>query len=201
MKEYKIVRTEGKINWELIPALKAELQPWQKVEGIAMEQKLCCNEEGLHVYQLCTEKNIRAEVTEEFGQVCNDSCMEFFFAPVSGDERYINFEINPNGSLCLGIGLGRADRIRLMPKDPKELFKIETGRTDDGWFVRYTIPNEFIRTLFYGFKGFEAGMEIGANVYKCGNLTALPHYLTWNPMSCPKPDYHRSCDFGRMIIE
>jgi len=201
MNEYRIKRVEGTVNWDNIPAIQIENQPWFTVEGIAMEHRVCYDENGLYVYQRCREKNVRAEVKDDFGSVCTDSCMEFFFAPVSGDDRYINFEINPNGALCLGIGLGRNDRITLIPKAPKELFRIETGRTEDGWFVKYAVPNCFISTLYFGFKGFKKGMEMGANVYKCGDMTERRHYITWNPTTSPTPDYHRSCDFGKMLFE
>ena len=42
---------------------------------------------------------------------------------------------------------------------------------------------------------------IRVNCYKCRDLTAKPHYLFWNPVDHPTPDFHRSCDVGIMILE
>ena len=36
-----------------------------------------------------------------------------------------------------------------------------------------------------------AGRTMRMNLYKCGDGLAEPHYLTWQPISTPAPDYHR----------
>ncbi|MBR5570284.1 MAG: hypothetical protein IKW10_05250 [Oscillospiraceae bacterium] len=41
---------------------------------------------------------------------------------------------------------------------------------------------------------------IRANCYKCGDLTPKPHYLSWNPVTSPNPDFHRPQDFGLMTL-
>ena len=55
--------------------------------------------------------------------------------------------------------------------------------------------------LFVPEFALKPGVEIRANCYKCGDLTPKPHYLSWNPVVNPTPDFHRSCDFGAMILE
>ena len=57
----------------------------------------------------------------------------------------------------------------------------------------------FLRALFPGYE-LVSGTVIRANCYKCGDLTVKPHYLSWNPVVNPTPDFHRSCDFGAMIL-
>ncbi len=54
--------------------------------------------------------------------------------------------------------------------------------------------------LFPGY-ALAPGTVIRANCYKCGDLTEKEHYLSWNPVDHPTPDFHRSCDFGAMILE
>ena len=46
------------------------------------------------------------------------------------------------------------------------------------------------------FCGYELAGEGACNFYKCGDLTEIPHYLAWAPLSCDTPDYHRRQDFG-----
>ena len=104
---------------------------------------------------------------------------------------------NPNGCLLAGFGRGRADRIFLHREDLRELFGIRTARTPDGWEVFYRIPLSFLR-LFW--PGFAFAGALRANVYKCGDLTAREHYLSWNPVNSRTPDFHRPQDFGRMVF-
>ena len=200
MREYTVIPVSGNINWDGVPALASDVPCWLPDAGISMTTKLCYDSENLYVLQACTEKNILARFTGSTDSVCNDSCMELFFAPVEGDRRYINFETNPNGALYVAIGEGRYDRIRLLALGPKEVFEIQTERTEKGWTAQYRIPVSFLRTLFYGFSGFKRGMVIMANAYKCGDETVIPHYLAWNPVKCSVPDFHRSCDFGKLIL-
>lgn len=33
--------------------------------------------------------------------------------------------------------------------------------------------------------------ELRINIYKCGDRTETPHFLSWAPISTPSPDFHR----------
>jgi len=125
--------------------------------------------------------------------------MEFFFCPDGTSNRYFNFEWNLNGCLFLGIGEGRGDRVRLVMPDGAERFAFSASRTADGWELFYRIPLAFVQQYFPQCE-FSAGAVIRANCYKCGDKTAQPHYLSWNPVTSEQPDFHRPCDFGEMIL-
>ncbi|MBO4991831.1 MAG: hypothetical protein J6E42_06720, partial [Firmicutes bacterium] len=127
-----------------------------------------------------------------------DSCMEFFFSP-EGDDRYLNVELNPNGCSFIGIGTGRADRVRITLEQEAEVLRAQTARTPDGWELTYRLPLTFLRVL-YPALSLTPGTVLRANCYKCGDLTLEPHYLSWNPVTSAKPDFHRPCDFGRMVL-
>lgn len=198
MKSYIIRRTKYSPDWESIPSLDVSEILWLPDAGISMTQQLCYDDENIFVHQHAAEKNIRAELSGIDCQVCEDSCMEFFFSPSPDDGRYFNFELNPNGSFFLGIGHGRDDLKRLYP-DPA-VFDIKTLRSDDGWETFYRIPLSFIRQ-FYPDCAFTSGLRIKANCYKCGDKTKTPHYLSWNRVSCKNPDFHRPEYFGEMIFE
>jgi hypothetical protein len=142
------------------------------------------------------EENIRAEYTAPLSRVCEDSCLEFFFMPEK-DDRYFNFEINPNGCPYVGFGRSRQDRVVLYRRDAKQLFAIRTQKTPDGWEAAYRLPLSFLR-LFWPDFSFTGSLR--ANVYKCGEKTAREHYLSWNPCSSETPDFHRPADFGVMTF-
>jgi hypothetical protein len=94
----------------------------------------------LYVHLRATESDIRAEYTEPLSPVCQDSCLEFFFMP-EGEDRYFNYEINPNGCLYIGFGHGRSDSTALYREDMQDLLSVlechrirETGFPPAGGF-------------------------------------------------------------------
>jgi len=200
MKTYTIKRVSAPVDWSAVPTLHVDEHLWLPSPDIHMDAQICYDETALYVHMRAVEPHIRAEYTGPLSMVCEDSCMEIFFCPRESDERYLNIEMNPNGCTFLGISHCRADNVRLAPMNEEELFQKRVNRLEDGWEIFYQIPVSFINVFFDGYK-LEFGMVIRANVYKCGDLTVTPHYLSWNPVVNPTPDYHRSCDFGTMVLE
>ena len=39
---------------------------------------------------------------------------------------------------------------------------------------------------------------VSANFYKCGDKTAHIHFVSWSPIGCEKPDFHRPEYFGTL---
>ena len=194
---YTIRRVSGETDREDIPALAAECVLWEPDCGVRARARLCHDGQRLYVLLCAVESDIRARYTEPLSPVWEDSCLELFFMP-EGEERYLNFEINPNGCLHIGFGPDRNDRVVIYREDMKEYFDIRTRRTDDGWEASYSIPLEFLN-IFYG--DFSFSGKLRANVYKCGDAAEHRHYLSWSPVSSDKPDFHRPQDFGEMIFE
>lgn len=200
MKTYTIQRVSGTPDWKTVPQLQVDQHLWLESDDIHMCAQICYDDDGLYVRMQAVEPQIRAEYNAPLSMICEDSCMEFFFAPDPEDDRYLNVEINPNCATFIGLGSCRADNVRLAPMKEEEWFQKQARRTADGWEVSYRIPLIFLRALFPGYT-LESGTVIRANCYKCGDLTPKPHYLSWNPVVHPTPDFHRSCDFGTMILE
>jgi len=193
--EYSIVRKRE--DWQEIPVASIGHSLWTENPGITAEGQLCYDEERLYVHMKAVEKEIRAVYTAPLSPVFLDSCLEFFFR-LEGSGNYFNFEINPNGCLCVQYGPDRRDRINIVRNDEREYFDIRTGRTSEGWEVFYSIPLGFIR-LFHPGYAFTGGLS--ANLYKCGDQTPHRHFLAWKPVQTPKPDFHRPEFFGRMRFE
>lgn len=146
------------------------------------------------------EDYFRAEKTETNQMVCEDSCVEFFVSPAE-DGIYYNFEFNAIGTCFLGSGTGRSDSkvapaavvsgIRRLTSGTKKTDKEITGKI--AWDITLAIPVEvFFRHRINGLKG----KTFRANFYKCGDKLTVPHYITWNPVPTPQPDYHRPEYFG-----
>ena len=196
--QYTIARVDCNIDWATISELSLDNIQWEPDQGVRAYGQLCYDDDALYVHLRAVESNIRAEYTEQFSPVYQDSCLEFFFTP-EGYDRYMNFEINPNGCLYVGIGHERADSAPLdITDDLTQLFDIRSGKTDDGWEVYYTIPLSFLQEYYPDCS--LAGI-LYANVYKCGDKTDHKHYLSWNYVDTEKPDFHRPEYFGKMGFE
>jgi len=194
---YTIHSVANEPIWPAIPHLEINRILWKPDCGIRAFGQICYSADSLHVHLRAVEKHIRAEYTAPLSPVCRDSCLEFFFMPEKED-RYFNFEINPNGCLYIGFGHGRNDSTALYRENMKEFFNIRPRKTPDGWEVFYRIPLSFLRLFVPDFT-FTGSLR--ANVYKCGDLTVQEHYLSWNPVQSKTPDFHRPGDFGLMLFE
>lgn len=199
MKTYTITPVTGTPDWSQIPAVKVDHQNWMEPVDISMTAQVCYDENGLYVHLRSWEQDVRAEHAQPLSMVCEDSCMEFFFRPEENDLRYFNIEMNPLGFTYIGLAYDRWQSCRLAPPTEEELMQKTCRRLDDGWEVFYTVPVKFIQVFFPGY-ALTKGKKLYGNFYKCGDLTPRPHYLSWNPMTCTQPEFHRICDFGEMYL-
>lgn len=146
------------------------------------------------------EQHFKAEKTVTNQMVCEDSCIEFFVSPAD-DGIYYNLEFNGIGTCLVGCGTGRSDSKRI---DPAIITKIrrkssvgnkpvKERKGPFSWNETIAIPTEvFFRHRVKELKG----KTFRANFYKCGDMLPVPHYVTWNPVGTPYPDYHRPEYFG-----
>ena len=151
-----------------------------------------------------TEKEVRALETEINGNVYQDSCVEFFIS-FDGD-HYYNFEFNCIGTPHVGWGSGRHNRQHLPVEVVKDIqirsslanvpFDTKTGSFT--WDLVAVIP---VECFIYDQDLELTGMTCTANFYKCGDLLPEPHFVTWNPVTTPQPDYHRPEFFGKLHFE
>ena len=192
MKEYTIVRRPADGSFAGVPVMPSEEPAFGSPLVCTAAAQVCYDDEALYVHLWAKEENIRAEVTSRTGMPCEDSCLEFFFSPLENQTRYFNIEYNPNAAMFLGIGLNRYNLVRLLPM--KDWFKAVPARTEDGWEITYKVPYAFIRMFFPEFKAESGGIMHG-NCYKCGDLTKVEHYITWNPVD-GEADFHRPETFG-----
>lgn len=199
MNKYVITHTNGQPDWDNVPALALDHILWLPDAGIRMTQQICYDEERLYIHQRAAEAHIRAEHTDVLSQVCEDSCMEFFFCPEASSDRYFNFEWNINGCLYLGFRSSSENKVRLQLKDHKKLFHFRSAKTADGWEIFYEIPASFVQIFVPEFS-LHPENTFRANCYKCGDKTPNPHYLAWNPVTSANPNFHRPQDFGCMIL-
>ena len=147
---------------------------------------------------------LRAVTTEDQGPVWEDSCVEFF-CQVPGEDHYCNFECNCIGAMVGSRRKGRAEEV--VPFSPEQMARIERRCTyprqafeeKDGlfeWEVEERIPMDLIFQ-----QPIAKSQKLRANFYKCADKTKKPHFLSWQPIPLPKPDFHCPQFFGEIVLE
>lgn len=144
------------------------------------------------------EKYLKSIYLKTNEPVYKYSCVEFF---ISFDEiHYYNFEFNSLGTAL--VGYGSADRGSRKHLPVPLIQKIQTKSTissskvkgvDNEWSIQLQIPFE----VFYN-ENIESskGKNATANFYKCGDDLPEPHFISWNRIEAPEPDFHIPKYFG-----
>lgn len=156
--------------------------------------------ETLYLHFFVRGLSLKALAEKDGQHVHTDSCVEFFVR--RNDELfYTNFEFNCIGTCLAGRGEGRHGRT---PFTESEYIRIRRYATVNGpafeekkgiheWQVTVAIPFELM-----GLETHELPESLRANFYKCADETENPHYVTWNPIDLPEPDYHCPEHFGEI---
>ena len=147
---------------------------------------------------------LRAVTTEDQGPVWEDSCVEFF-CQIPGERHYFNFETNCIGAMVGSRRLGRAEEVQPLPAEemaqivrtctfPREAFEEKDGLFE--WTVELRIP---LRLIFRE-KEPVFPQQLRCNFYKCADKTKKPHFVSWQPIPLPKPDFHCPQFFGEITL-
>lgn len=134
--------------------------------------------------------------------VWQDSCVEVFIGDTDGG-GYRNFEMNCIGTLLSAHQQARGvDVVRITAEDAAKVIRHtsltrETFTEKEGvheWSAAIGIP--------FALLGIGGRPEtLRANFYKCADGSRWMHYVSWSPISTPKPDFHRPEFFGTLIFE
>lgn len=184
----------GCVDW-------AEQYPYKP----SAEFRIAHTDEAIVINYRVTEKSVRAKYDKDNGSVWTDSCVEFFSMP-GGDDIYYNIECNCIGTILLAAGATRNSRehanetsmnmIRRWSSLGNKAFEERKGECS--WQVSLYIP---YKAFFKHHITSLDGQQIKANFYKCGDELETPHFLSWNPIDLPKPDFHRPDFFGILEFE
>jgi hypothetical protein len=215
MKELTIkkVPVAADAAWDEIKSA-LEASEWNSIDVInwpeysyrpQVQFRLAYGDSAFFIQYRVKEKYIRARAAEDNGHVNLDACVEIFISPDGGD-LYYSLESNCAGVVLFNVGEGRHNRefsapelltkIRRLPSLGREPFEESTG--DFEWELLLTLPYECL----FKHPGYTPeGKQAKANFFKCGDELTEEHYLTWNPIKAPQPDYHRPECFGTVKFE
>jgi hypothetical protein len=147
------------------------------------------------------EQYLKAVYRQINDPVYKDSCVEAFIA-FNNESNYYNLEFNCLGTALAGYGSGRDDRTLVK----KQL--VETIKNHHQIKSPATAHNELIEwelTLNIPFALFEhhditslKNQVCNVNFYKCGDELPEPHFLSWNNIIYPEPNFHLPEFFGKV---
>lgn len=190
----------GYLYFEEKPNIAIQTYKWEG-NGYTplVEVYLCHNNERLKVKFVAFESEITCKEKNDNGRVWCDSCVEFFVKPFMDDNRYINFEINPNGAMIMSIGESKENRIPHVSMYKNKL-NVKTTTQEDCWSAEFEIPFLVLKTI-YNKSTLMPIKKLAGNFYKCGDETKFPHFGMWNEIDEDKPDFHSPQYFGELILE
>lgn len=194
------VPMQATLNWDKAAVLPVEQYSWGGTyRPKTTAEILLVEQSGLFVRLTCEETNPRVTYHGPDLLVCQDSCLECFLnlAPEQSEE-YLNLESNAAGSLYASFGAERNHR-RFLREMNVPMPTVQVEQTADGWSVTYGIPLALVEKLYPG-KTLQSGDCIRGNFYKCGDLTEVEHYGSWQPIEAPAPDFHRPEFFGSLQL-
>ncbi len=203
--QYETVLDKMKILLEAGAVAEIDQVNWEDEfsEKMPVTVRVAHSNVSLYLFYTVIGEELRAVNTEDFGSVWEDSCVEFFMQR-EGETGYRNFECNVLGALLSRVhesrdkGVSQTELMSSIYRHSTINHRYQSGRQVSDWSMYLEIPKKAL-----GFKDNESlsGQRIRANFYKCGDKTPKPHYLSWNPIDLPEPNFHVPQFFGLLELE
>ncbi len=133
-----------------------------------------------------------ATKTNDLELVNEDACVEIFISDAD-NTHYWNFEFNPAGVCNASHRKERkVDVIRLNPEQLQSIQRYGKQLCASHWTLLVGIPLALIDL------DLTRERARRANLYKCGDKTAVKHYASWNAIDAPTPAFHLPEYFGEI---
>jgi len=188
-----------------VPATALAEVPWPEFPyRPSVNFRIAHTEDSLVLLYDVREKNVKAVYRQPNDPVYKDSCVEFFLS--FDGQHYYNLEFNCVGTGLIGYGgSDKAKRKRLHPdtvRKVKAYGSISASHVPDGtdtaWQLLLNIPLvvfEHHRITTMG------GLQCRGNFYKCGDDLPVPHFVAWNRIEAPGPNFHLPQFFGELRFQ
>ena len=133
--------------------------------------------------------------TNDLELVNEDACVEIFIADAD-NTHYWNFEFNPAGVCNASHRKERkVDVVRLNAEQLASIQRYGQQLCAAHWTLLIGIPLSLIDL------DLTKESSRRANLYKCGDKTAMKHYASWNAISAPAPAFHLPEFFGEIQFD
>lgn len=167
-----------------------------------VEAFLAYDNEHIFIRYDVEARGLRTMSVGDGNYVHEDSCVEFFMQKERGD-AYINLEFNASGICYASHHSSPKESVLFTPEELSQIKRIVSNPyrmvdldEDAVWNLTVMIPWTVL--------GYEKGFlpnKFYANLYKCGDKTTIPHFLSWSEIEgCPSPRFHIPEFFGEIEL-
>ena len=110
-----------------------------------------------------------------------------------------HFQMKPTRTDMVVIDAADVARVEVAHTLPKTIDpEINEATT---WTVEYGVPVDVLSKYCPSAKKPGAGVIWKVNLYKCGDNTSHPHWLTWSLIDRPQPEFHVPEYFGTLAFK
>jgi len=210
-KGFKLKHDWNQGQWSKAEVLKlANFMGTQPEHFPNTRAKLLYDNDNIYVFFRVQDQYVRAVAQDYHDAVCQDSCVEFFFTCGTDiAEGYFNVEVNCGGTLLFyhqtargqnqqQVSVADCRQVKIISSLPSKVDPEITEPTV--WTVKYALPIAIL-TKHAPVAKPGPGVTWKANFYKCADQSSHPHWLTWNPVDKPSPDFHLPQYFGTIMFE
>lgn len=189
---------ETKAQRESIDVINWEEYPYKPVVAFDIAR----SEKNLYIRYFVRGNSLKAYYEMDGSPVYTDSCVEFFMKQTD-DAEYYNFEFNCIGtcdasrrqSRDLKVSLTCAEYASIRRYSSLEHIPFPEKRGVHIWELVVSIPFTVM-----GLDPANLPEKIMGNFYKCADDTENPHFVSWNPINLPKPNFHCPEFFGEIYL-
>lgn len=139
-----------------------------------------------------------AQMNKDGGHAWEESCVEVFIAALNDSGDYCNFEFTSKGFCYVARGQNRSHREEISAEEYATIQRKVTPPQIDksliSWGLKVLIPAKLI-----GGASDLTQKTLHGNLYKCGDKSETPHYLSLFPIATEKPDFHRPEFFQKLF--
>ncbi len=217
---YRVMRARGTV----VPGAGWDSPAWRDIPALSIihpmgdppahrplaQAKLQYDADSVNAVFRVEDRWVLSRVMDYQGDVCTDSCVEFFFTPGTDlGQGYFNLEVNCGGTVLFTHRHSRDEKVIDIPREDARSLEVahtlpsriekETPNPVT-WEVSYRVPIAVLRA-HAPVATPAADVLWRANFYKCADASSHPHWLTWAPVEWPHPDFHRKEFFGTLAFE
>lgn len=192
------VLMETKAQREYIDTINWAEYPYKPIVAFDIAR----SDQKLYLRYFVKGNSLKAVYDIDNSSVHRDSCVEFFMKK-EGDHEYMNFEFNCIGTCDAARRESREVKCSLTPEEYAQIERhssIEHKAFSEksgiySWELTVAIPFTLM-----GLDPKNLPEKILGNFYKCADDTADPHFVSWNPIDLPQPDFHCPPFFGEIYL-
>jgi len=192
-----LAKTMSSLAWHDINSA-----PWQAEFPYipCVQFQVAYTDQAILVHYSVQEEYVKGQYIRPNENVWEDSCVEFFIS-FDNRETYYNVEFNVLGVGLVGYGTSvKSNRNRLSAEEILQINAFSSVQTIDGkksWQQILQIPFSVFKVNVEDLKGKQAH----ANFYKCGDALPNPHFIAWNDINYPTPNFHLPQFFGEVSFK